>query len=318
MHEQLIAALEHSGIAFISSTRLRGRFAMRMCIMNFTTRDEDIAATIEFFASRAGRFPSDPRHGGARAASLPWIAVGSARPGCHPAGSDRPAAVLRPRGGSGTTACSRSRERADVPTGRAGHRPVGRLARALPRPRGRRSTSPATAGVIDGARRRHDRRDRGTRVGGRIWLCPHGDCDCFDRLRVLVFAAGDVGELVRGSRAGGTARGNRPVTSARIVSVTSADRPRRWRRLPQHELRRIQIAFASSTARSGPSGSRCSSTRTTEAARRWRARRSDPARAGDAVRAVCVRSRRPLSPRPRADAELRRSRASRWARRLRS
>ena len=52
MHEQLIAALEHSGIAFISSTRLRGRFAMRMCIMNFTTHDEDIAATIDFLASQ--------------------------------------------------------------------------------------------------------------------------------------------------------------------------------------------------------------------------------------------------------------------------
>ncbi|MCY7303925.1 MAG: aminotransferase class V-fold PLP-dependent enzyme [Thermoleophilia bacterium] len=61
MHEELIAALERSGIAFISSTRLRGRFSMRMCIMNFTTRDEDVAATIDFLANEpVARHPSPP------------------------------------------------------------------------------------------------------------------------------------------------------------------------------------------------------------------------------------------------------------------
>ncbi len=61
MHEELIAALERSGIAFISSTRLRGRFSMRMCIMNFTTRDEDVAATIDFLANEpVPRHPSPP------------------------------------------------------------------------------------------------------------------------------------------------------------------------------------------------------------------------------------------------------------------
>ena len=61
MHEALIAALERSGIAFISSTRLRGRFAMRMCIMNYTTRDEDVAATIAFLAGEpVARHPSPP------------------------------------------------------------------------------------------------------------------------------------------------------------------------------------------------------------------------------------------------------------------
>src|SRR3954451_13415687 len=50
MHEELMAALERSGIAFVSSTRLRGRFALRMCVMNFTTRDSDIEGTIDFLA----------------------------------------------------------------------------------------------------------------------------------------------------------------------------------------------------------------------------------------------------------------------------
>ena len=88
MHEQLIAALERSGIAFISSTRLRGRFAMRMCVMNFTTRDEDIAATIAFLASEPVAARSDPAHGGARSAISPrsWLARPARR---HPAGPDR-------------------------------------------------------------------------------------------------------------------------------------------------------------------------------------------------------------------------------------
>jgi hypothetical protein len=61
MHEELIATLERSGIAFVSSTRLRGRFSMRMCIMNFTTRDEDVAATISFLADEpVARHPSPP------------------------------------------------------------------------------------------------------------------------------------------------------------------------------------------------------------------------------------------------------------------
>ncbi len=61
MHEELIAALERSGIAFISSTRLRGRFSLRMCIMNFTTRDEDVEATIAFLANEpVARHPSPP------------------------------------------------------------------------------------------------------------------------------------------------------------------------------------------------------------------------------------------------------------------
>ncbi len=77
MHEELIAALERSGIAFISSTRLRGRFSMRMCIMNFTTRDEDVEATISFLANEpVARHPS-PRP---RSSSRTWrsSAAGSA------------------------------------------------------------------------------------------------------------------------------------------------------------------------------------------------------------------------------------------------
>ncbi len=101
MHEDLMAALERSGIAFISSTRLRGRFAMRMCVMNFTTRDEDIEATIEFLA----REPVAPRPSGqaagAAAPSPSRTRLALPAPG-DPQQPGRVAAVLRPRRGSGT------------------------------------------------------------------------------------------------------------------------------------------------------------------------------------------------------------------------
>jgi aromatic-L-amino-acid/L-tryptophan decarboxylase len=42
----LAAALEGTGEALISSTRLRGRFALRMCILNHTTRWEDVERTL--------------------------------------------------------------------------------------------------------------------------------------------------------------------------------------------------------------------------------------------------------------------------------
>lgn len=71
MHEELIAALERSGIAFVSSTRLRGRFSLRMCIMNFTTRDSDVEKAIAFLANEpVARHPSPPR-----AAAEPHVAL---------------------------------------------------------------------------------------------------------------------------------------------------------------------------------------------------------------------------------------------------
>jgi aromatic-L-amino-acid/L-tryptophan decarboxylase len=46
----LMASLNAGGRAFISSTRLRGRYALRLCIMNHATRAEDVRRVIEEIA----------------------------------------------------------------------------------------------------------------------------------------------------------------------------------------------------------------------------------------------------------------------------
>ena len=54
-NEQLVAALEQSGTALVSATRLHGRYAVRMCVLNFTTAAEHVEHVLDFFAT------SEPR-----------------------------------------------------------------------------------------------------------------------------------------------------------------------------------------------------------------------------------------------------------------
>jgi glutamate/tyrosine decarboxylase-like PLP-dependent enzyme len=51
LHLRLVAALEDSGLGIVSSTRLRGRYALRMCPMNHTTRREHVEAVLAFLES---------------------------------------------------------------------------------------------------------------------------------------------------------------------------------------------------------------------------------------------------------------------------
>jgi aromatic-L-amino-acid decarboxylase len=44
----LVAALEQSGVGLISSTRLRGRYALRMCMLNHTTSAADVERVLDF------------------------------------------------------------------------------------------------------------------------------------------------------------------------------------------------------------------------------------------------------------------------------
>jgi aromatic-L-amino-acid decarboxylase len=44
----LVAALEESGLGLISSTRVHGRSVLRLCILNHTTRAEDVERVLEF------------------------------------------------------------------------------------------------------------------------------------------------------------------------------------------------------------------------------------------------------------------------------
>jgi len=64
----LIAALEESGLGLVSSTRLHGRFAIRMCILNHSTDEAAVDRVLDFLerkdveaqAARAARFERDP------------------------------------------------------------------------------------------------------------------------------------------------------------------------------------------------------------------------------------------------------------------
>ena len=46
----LAAGLEATGAAFVSSTRLRGRYAVRMCILNHGSRAQDVERVLDWFA----------------------------------------------------------------------------------------------------------------------------------------------------------------------------------------------------------------------------------------------------------------------------
>jgi aromatic-L-amino-acid decarboxylase len=54
----LAAALEASGVGLVSSTRLHGEFALRLCILNHTTTQEDVDAVLDFLEREE---PPEPR-----------------------------------------------------------------------------------------------------------------------------------------------------------------------------------------------------------------------------------------------------------------
>jgi hypothetical protein len=54
----LAAALEQSGLGFTSTTRVHGRTALRLCILNHTTRAEDVECVLEFLETAEPRRPT--------------------------------------------------------------------------------------------------------------------------------------------------------------------------------------------------------------------------------------------------------------------
>jgi hypothetical protein len=48
LHAGLVAALERSGQGLVSSTRLRGRYVIRLCPLNHTTTDTDVERVVRF------------------------------------------------------------------------------------------------------------------------------------------------------------------------------------------------------------------------------------------------------------------------------
>ena len=73
----LVDALERTGTALVSSTRLAGRHAIRLCVLNPTSSEEHVRRVIEHFAGAAG--PPGRARGGAVARRFPGRRRG--RPG---------------------------------------------------------------------------------------------------------------------------------------------------------------------------------------------------------------------------------------------
>jgi aromatic-L-amino-acid decarboxylase len=83
----LIAAFEATGRGLVSSTRLRGRYAIRMCVMNHTTAEQHVRDTLEWFARApvAGNAPhAAPGHEPHAAPGTAPHAAPGAAPGTAP------------------------------------------------------------------------------------------------------------------------------------------------------------------------------------------------------------------------------------------
>jgi aromatic-L-amino-acid decarboxylase len=48
LNARLVAALEESGLGLVSSTRLKGRYTIRMCVMSHTSGEEDVDRVLDF------------------------------------------------------------------------------------------------------------------------------------------------------------------------------------------------------------------------------------------------------------------------------
>jgi hypothetical protein len=63
LNAALVAGLEATGEALVSSTRLRGRYAIRLCALNHTSAPEDVEWVLEWLASApVPDLPAPPPH----------------------------------------------------------------------------------------------------------------------------------------------------------------------------------------------------------------------------------------------------------------
>ena len=59
LNAQLNAAINASGTGFLTSTRLRGKYALRLCILNHTTTQADVDAVLDFLERAEPELPAD-------------------------------------------------------------------------------------------------------------------------------------------------------------------------------------------------------------------------------------------------------------------
>jgi glutamate/tyrosine decarboxylase-like PLP-dependent enzyme len=60
LNRRLISALDDSGVGFVSSTRLRGTFAIRLVVLNHTTTAADVARVLDWLAAAPIEGPAAP------------------------------------------------------------------------------------------------------------------------------------------------------------------------------------------------------------------------------------------------------------------
>jgi aromatic-L-amino-acid/L-tryptophan decarboxylase len=60
LNQALAEGLAASGQGLVSSTRLRGRFALRMCVLNHTSRAEDVERVLDWFERAPAAVPAVP------------------------------------------------------------------------------------------------------------------------------------------------------------------------------------------------------------------------------------------------------------------
>ena len=60
VNTRIVAELARSGIGLISSTRLQGRYALRMCVLNHTTRKEDVDRVLDWIEAASERGDAAP------------------------------------------------------------------------------------------------------------------------------------------------------------------------------------------------------------------------------------------------------------------
>ena len=138
----LVAAFEATGRGLVSSTRLRGRYAIRCASLNHTTAEEHVRDVLDWFARRPSPARARPapraRRTARRSARRAWssaIAASSRRassPGWRCSRRSTPRSSSGSRAGRASCACAR----------RARDAALGRAARLLRDPRGPRRRRP--------------------------------------------------------------------------------------------------------------------------------------------------------------------------------
>jgi aromatic-L-amino-acid/L-tryptophan decarboxylase len=117
VNARLVAAYAASGHGLVSSTRLRGRYAIRLCVLNHTTTADDVTATLDWLATApvdTGLAPvGPPDH---RQARDPDVAAVWARPTVDFGSLDR-IELFRPLGPAQRAALARLAWRVDVEPG---------------------------------------------------------------------------------------------------------------------------------------------------------------------------------------------------------